>query len=415
MIPASCNSNPHFVGECDPPPPPPIPAAPTSLTATCYSNGDGVTISYPASANATQYSVQLYDNVAGVYLVNNPAYTGLSYTSSVVPGRSYWAGTYAINSSGWSPLVETTFTCPIPAVGAFEAVDVNTCSVSGWAYDPDSEATSIDVHVYRDGPYGTGTYTGAACTANIPRPGLGLAGNHGFLCTLPATYAGSGSHPLFIHAIDAVGGGPNNVIGGSPKSLACPTAALTTTSCEIPSGSASCNSNIVWSALDFNGTSEMQQNSTTFSTAVSSGGTARAVTPDNNTFTLRDTGSTFSLTRTATVTCAANSVWVGGLSVCAPLPEVTFISASNVVRSGTVADIQFSVNSTYNLVCTINDGTTTNTVTHTGTPALNTYTETTRALTAAQIINIDCTSAAYPVITGNAWTRVNVIPAIQEI
>jgi hypothetical protein len=128
---------------------------------------------------------------------------------------------------------------PPPAVGTFDAVDAPTCKVIGWAYDPKNPSTSIDVHVYKDGAYGVGTMV-TTCATNVSRSDVnsayGITGNHGFDCALPASYAGTGAHNLYIHAIDTGVAGPNNVINGSPKSLTCvqscaPTSQTWSTNC----------------------------------------------------------------------------------------------------------------------------------------------------------------------------------------
>lgn len=111
-----------------------------------------------------------------------------------------------------------------PAIGNFERTDASSCTLTGWAFDPDSSSTSIAVHVYKDASAFAGGTIVAVCSANGYRSDVnaayGISGSHGFSCTLPASYAGTGAHNLYVHAIDT-SGSPNNVIDGSPKSLTC--------------------------------------------------------------------------------------------------------------------------------------------------------------------------------------------------
>jgi hypothetical protein len=145
----------------------------------------------------------------------------------------------------WSPVSQVFYrglsVGPIaqPAVGNFDGTDSSACRVGGWAYDPDSSGRSISVHVYKDGPAGTGTFI-ASCSANQPRrdvnTAFGVAGNHGFNCALPASMKGVGSKNIYIHAID-VSGTPNNVISSSPKNINCPAAIVRPTCSLSPSAS----------------------------------------------------------------------------------------------------------------------------------------------------------------------------------
>lgn len=110
-----------------------------------------------------------------------------------------------------------------PATGYFDLTDSSACSVTGWAYDPDNSATSIDVHVYKDGRAGVGTFV-TSCIANTPRPDVNrnirIPGNHGFNCSLPTSFRNTGNHALFIHAID-INGTPNNLLQTNGKTINC--------------------------------------------------------------------------------------------------------------------------------------------------------------------------------------------------
>lgn len=145
-----------------------------------------------------------------------------------------WPGTTQYYSLGFSIPTQ-------PAFGYFDGANSSNCSVNGWAFDPDNPSSAIDVHIYRDGPYGSGTAV-TSCSTNVTRTDInsayGISGTHGFNCTLPASYKGTGAHNLYIHAIDT-NGDANNVIGGSPKSLTC--AAACTVSSWSPDPSTVCS------------------------------------------------------------------------------------------------------------------------------------------------------------------------------
>ena len=110
-----------------------------------------------------------------------------------------------------------------PATGYFDSANSSTCTITGWAYDPDNAAAAISVHVYQDGRAGVGMYV-TSCQANQSRPDVNsiikIPGNHGFNCTLPTSFRNTGSHALFIHAID-INGTPNNLLRTNGKTINC--------------------------------------------------------------------------------------------------------------------------------------------------------------------------------------------------
>ncbi|MFY0532765.1 hypothetical protein [Nannocystis pusilla] len=54
----------------------------------------------------------------------------------------------------------------VHAAGPVGAVTADCAGVAGWAQDPDAPATTIDVHLYFDGPAGSPTAVGVPLTAN---------------------------------------------------------------------------------------------------------------------------------------------------------------------------------------------------------------------------------------------------------
>src|SRR3989338_8073577 len=105
--------------------------------------------------------------------------------------------------------------------GYFDFAD---CSIlAGWAYDPDNVGTPLSVHLYKDGPAGTGTFV-SAYTADAPRPDvngvLGVPGNYGFSVLTPDSLKDGVSHDLYIYAID-ISGGANPSLIGSPRTIFC--------------------------------------------------------------------------------------------------------------------------------------------------------------------------------------------------
>lgn len=97
----------------------------------------------------------------------------------------------------------------------------------GWTCDGSDYPTSLNVHLYLDGPAGSGTFIGSAL-ANIDRTATGsYCGNtinHGFNYTTTGSFP-SGTHTVYSYAIDIPNGTPNPLLLGSPKTVSCCSAA----------------------------------------------------------------------------------------------------------------------------------------------------------------------------------------------
>jgi hypothetical protein len=111
-------------------------------------------------------------------------------------------------------------------IGYFDAIDSDGV-ISGWAVDLDAPSTSIDVHVYMDGPAGGGGKLIGIAKAAFPRPdvnqAIGYPGDYGFKYSLPPITRDGATHTYYVYGIDTSGIGPENrLLIGSPKTAALP-------------------------------------------------------------------------------------------------------------------------------------------------------------------------------------------------
>lgn len=127
-------------------------------------------------------------------------------------------------------------------VGTTDEVNSSTCSVRGWAYDPDASGTSIDIHVYRDGQAGIGVGQ-PGYKANVSRPDVNSAflitGNHGFDIkfspsggTMESGLFDGKAHTIYVYAIDTAGG-TNPLLGmtnGISRTITCSSSSPPSTS-----------------------------------------------------------------------------------------------------------------------------------------------------------------------------------------
>lgn len=115
-----------------------------------------------------------------------------------------------IGEGGNTFLGTKTVTIKKSPVGVVDTVEggIRKIKVRGWAYDPESPDSSIDVHVYVGGPVGSGA-PGYPFNANQSRPDVGNAygvgNNHGFSGTIETDL--SGKQTLYFYALDAKGQG----------------------------------------------------------------------------------------------------------------------------------------------------------------------------------------------------------------
>jgi Bacterial Ig domain len=101
--------------------------------------------------------------------------------------------------------------------GALDGIDLNGIA-SGWAQDPDTPQLSITVHVYMDGPSGTGTFA-AAVPANIQQTGP-VSGLHGFRFPIPSKYWDGNPHSLYVYGIASSGVPADNlVLSSAPQTF----------------------------------------------------------------------------------------------------------------------------------------------------------------------------------------------------
>ncbi len=102
--------------------------------------------------------------------------------------------------------------------GFLDSIDASGV-VRGWALDADTPCYPLFVHIYMDGPSGTGTLLYPQVRADRPRPdvntALNIAGDHGFVFALPAAARDGNPHALYFYAIDT-GSDGNVQIGNSP-------------------------------------------------------------------------------------------------------------------------------------------------------------------------------------------------------
>lgn len=142
----------------------------------------------------------------------------------VSPG-SHRIWVYLINhAGGGSNKLLTTANVVVPAVpagspfGAFDGVTGRVgeaARVTGWTIDPSARTTPTAVHVYIDGPAGSGARGVNIGLANRSRPDVGAAhpgaGNaHGFDATI--TGLSPGVHTLWAYAINVAGAGANPLL-----------------------------------------------------------------------------------------------------------------------------------------------------------------------------------------------------------
>ena len=176
--------------------------APTqSIDVHVYANSTGFNLG-PAN--------QKRDDVAGAY----PGYGsshGFSADLSLPSGGSYKVCAFGINVGGGSnqPLrdckqVQVADPQPFGYLDQVSSSTPGTITVRGWAVDPSSPRTSIDVHAYMDQKF-LGATTANQRRDDVDKALTGYGPLHGYTATFPAA---AGSHRVCTYAIN-IGVGDN--------------------------------------------------------------------------------------------------------------------------------------------------------------------------------------------------------------
>lgn len=389
----------------------PVAVSGLSNTYTVTCTGPGGT-SAPASVTVAVMPPTVDLTVSSANVVYGNGVT-LSWTSSNVSScqaTGDWTGAKALSGGPDSVTPangSNTYTITCEGIGGVTASDTETVTM-----------LPPDVTFWSDpGLIGPGqssvlrwTVSGAAnCTVPVPVLGwtdavLTAAGMFGGNTTVSPAYA-----PTTVYQLSCTNpAAPTN----RTATILQPSGSITATSCVIPYNGSSCNSTVAWNSNNFLGARSVLQDGVQFSTDVSNS-VIRAITPENDTFRLSDTGSSFYREVTAGATCQVGSVWVSTISACIELPRIT-VDAEDVIRSGRSEDVEITVVAAYDANCVMDDGAL-HPFFHTAAPGPQTYPITSRILTATQIVTVTCSHTLYPEVSDSEEFRIQVIPTVQEI
>ena len=191
------------------------------------------TLTWDATTNATKYQ---YKIGSGGDIIDNALNLTKAVTLPINSGTWYARGVFADNSTTTWSGCSWSYTPPnLNPIGwhdgstciSTNGPDLRKINSVGWTCDQSDYPTSLNVHLYLDGPAGSGTFIGSAL-ANIDRAGTGsYCGNtisHGFNYTTTGSFP-SGTHTVYSYAIDIPNGTPNPLLSGSPKTVSCCSAA----------------------------------------------------------------------------------------------------------------------------------------------------------------------------------------------
>ena len=186
-----------------------------------------VYIDGPAGSGARGVAVPaavVRPDVAAAHPGAGPAHGFSTAIGGISPGP-HKIFVYLINvaGSGSNPLLASA-DVTVPAVpsgspfGSFDGAtgqDGGVARVDGWTIDPDALTTPTAVHVYIDGPAGSGARGVNLGLANLSRPDVGTAfpgagSTHGFATTISGLRPGI--HTFWAYAINATGNGANPLL-----------------------------------------------------------------------------------------------------------------------------------------------------------------------------------------------------------
>ena len=295
-----------------------------SASTAALANGASRSITSPSHTFTT----------AGTYSVRACADKSNTASTGIVPESNE-----TNNCSSWTNV--TVALSNTPATGYFDSADCG--NLMGWAYDPDTSSSSINVHLYKEGNVSVGTYLADASRPDV-NTAFGITGNHGFAIPTPASLKNGVTHTLNVYAIDSAGGG-ETLTTASPKTINCPaptTGTLTASNCTIASGASSCDTALSWTTTNAVGTSNITSNTPSANTIITTGNSGTnfsASVPYNSRSFFLNNNSIQLATATATATCASGTSWDGSkCAVSAPTcTETSFdgsVSPTSVATGG---------------------------------------------------------------------------------
>lgn len=292
--------------------------------------GTAVTLSW-TTENADNVSI---DNGVGAIALNG--------SRPVTPTQST---TYTLTASGPDGTVTcndrvTVSAAPVVQLplghhdGGTGTVSGSQCAVYGWAYDPNS-ASPINVHIYIDGTYQTGTIL-TSVRADDSRPDVaasipGAPSNTGFVYTLPSQYHDGQQHTYYVYAINSNGVGPNPLLASSPRTMTC-TAPVLPLNCTLSASASTINaggvSTLSWTTQGATSVSINQ------GIGLVSFSGSRSVTLSQST--------TYTLTATAADGRTTTCVKTIAVNTPAPIPSCLITADSNPIALGSATTIRWS-------------------------------------------------------------------------
>jgi hypothetical protein len=335
----------------------------------CINNGTAVSLWWSAMSGAATYWPRLSGMTPAqcaaigwtMWIDGTTCYTNnYNATSAILPlnpGATHRAWVHSVSygdifsfysEEGVTPY----FNCPTQQVpigwldGASCGAAVNSGVVSGWVCDPDSWASPVTVHIYRDGPAGVGVYVGQV-VANQNRvdvaPHCGGTTAHGYTFTIPESLRDNVQHTYYVHGIDVAPGGGS---GGAGNPVLQGGGAAATCSVPPPTG-ASVSCNVAGTQATMNWTAPSGYN--TFYTRVTTSGPVVGTNPlaggwdDNfvgtsNTFTVTPGVTYYWWLHTKNAANGAYSNYIpqptGGTFTCTapvgPVAPTLYLTATNI-------------------------------------------------------------------------------------
>ncbi len=196
-----------------------------------------------------------------------------------------------------------------------------------------------------------------------------------------------------------------------------PTGDLTGVGCSVLAGQSTCNGSLGWTGV--NAINPYISNQTSPSTPVYSGiampnGSRSGIVLNLGTITMLLRSGNYTIDQAdLTAGCATGTFRLG--NTCHNPPQITIDINPGLVRSGSTASVDVTIDAAYPVSCTATGVDGTGTINHPGSPSRANYVLTTKPLKAKQEVTVTCNSV--PPTTGLDATgraTVDVLPSIEE-
>src|SRR3989344_5618456 len=217
------------------------PSTPVSPTVDLKANGSDGPITIPSGTSATLSWISQNATSCALFINNiNTGWTGTSQSDVQTGNITIATSTYRVDCTGSggnasdTVVIYTQTQTPISTLPQGYLDGASCTHIGGWSIDFDTPNSFVNIEIYRNGPFGTGTLstTTSAYHFRSDINSIYNLGNHAFGITTPSDFLDGNSHSVYAYGIDTQTGArvllsPSSTT--TPLVISCPSTPVSPT------------------------------------------------------------------------------------------------------------------------------------------------------------------------------------------